>query len=460
MAKFTPLDRRTFLRGAGVALALPMLEGMRPSLATASGSAISGVTNAATASPVRLAWVFFPNGTNYKKWKPEGEGRDWRPSSTLQAVQSVRDDLLVVTGLAHGNARSLGDGAGDHARSAATFLTGAHPVKTHGAGIRAGVSADQVAAEAIGHGTRLASMELGAEHGRSSGQCDSGYSCAYTNNISWRSATQPTAKEVNPRLAFERLVGGLGGERKDANRRQAEKRSVLDIISDQARSLEGRLGGADRRKLEEYFESVREVERRIEHLAANDHDTEASASLADLQAPAGKPESLTERIRSMYDLMVLAFQTDSTRVATLMLGNEGSNRRFPSIGVNDGHHQLSHHKKIEEKMAKIALIDHYLAEQFAYFVQRLKATPDGEGTLLDNCAVMYGGAISDGNRHNHNDLPILLAGRGGGAFDPGRHVKAKPHTPLCNLFLSMFDAAGVPAERFGDSTGRLTTLGS
>ena len=458
MKPFQPLNRRTFLCGAGASLALPLLDGMQPALGAAVETAArAGVTQ--SGHPVRLAWVFFPNGTNMHEWKPTGEGLGWEPSSTLKPLTKVKDELTVFSGLAHANAESRGDGPGDHARSAAAFLTGVHPTKTAGAGIRAGISADQFVAEQIGFETKLPSLELGTEMGRGSGSCDSGYSCAYSNNISWRSETQPSAKEINPRLAFERLFGGQGGDQGAQAQRIAQQQSILDVVAAQTRSLQKRLGGDDRRKLDEYFNSVREVERRIDHQskleAAEQKDQLADAKAKAFEAPIDHPTHLTEHIRLMYDLMVLAMRTDSTRVLSFMLANEGSNRRFPMIDVNNGHHELSHHQNNARKMEQIAKIDRYLVEQYAYFVEKLRATPEGEGTLLDYSLVLYGGAISDGNRHNHNDLPIVVAGRGGGAFTPGRHVRATSDTPLCNLFLSMFAAAGVESERFGDSTGRL-----
>jgi len=455
MKPFQSLNRRTFLRGAGASLALPLLDGMQPAW---------GAATAAAAPPVRLAWVFFPNGANIQQWKPTAEGADWKTSATLEPLAKLRDDVLVLSGLAHANAEARGDGAGDHARSAAAFLTGVHPAKTSGAGIRAGISADQFIAEKIGHATRLPSLELGTEAGRVSGNCDSGYSCAYSGNISWRSESQPAAKEINPRLAFERLFGARDRDENAQAKRLARQQSILDVVADQSRNLQKRLGGDDRRKLDEYFQSVREVERRLDHQAKLEADGKleklADGKLAndqgqEVKAPTDHPADLTEHIRLMYDLMVLAMRTDSTRVLTFMLASEGSNRRYPMIEVNNGHHELSHHQNNESKMKQVAKIDRFLVEQYAYFVEKLRATPEGEGTLLDNSIVLYGGAISDGNRHNHNDLPVVVAGRGGGALTPGRHVRSTDGTPLCNLFLSMFAAAGVESDRFGDSTGKL-----
>jgi hypothetical protein len=438
-----PLSRRSVLRGATAALGLPLLDLM------AAGQVRGGDSPAPT-HPVRLAWVFFPNGTNPDQWEPETVGPDWEMKASLEPLRELKSDFSVLSGLAQINARSLGDGPGDHARSAAAFLTGAHPLKTSGANMRVGTSADQIAAEHYGRSTRLASIELGTESGKAAGACDSGYACAYSNNISWKTATQPMAKEINPRLAFERLFGngaaGASPEAKDL----LFQRSILDLVAEDARQLNSRLGYQDRLKLDEYFTSVRDVEQRIDRM------TEPLPFDVSDQRPADeKPEDIAAHIRLMYDIMLLAFKTDTTRISTFMLGNEGSNKSYPTIGVTEGHHQLSHHQNDADKMQKIAAIDKFFAEQFAYFLQRLKETPEGEGCLLDNCLIVYGGAIRDGNRHDHHDLPVLLAGRGGGRFTPGNHVKYTSETPLNNLFLSMLDAVGVDMPELGDSTGKL-----
>lgn len=437
------ISRRTVLRGTTAALGLPLLELMAPGRLAAAGS--SGSSH-----PVRLAWVFFPNGTNPERWAPETEGPDWEIKPSLEPLRELKGDLSVLSGLAQVNARSLGDGPGDHARSAAAFLTGAHPLKTSGANMKVGRSADQIAAEHYGRATRLSSIELGTEAGRAAGSCDSGYACAYSNNISWKTATQPMAKEINPRLAFERLFGnGAAGatvEKKDL----LFQRSILDIVADDAKQLRNQLGYQDQQKLDEYFTSVRDVEQRIDRM------TEPLAFDVSGERPADEePADIGEHIRLMYDMLVLAFKTDTTRIGTFMLGNEGSGKSYPMIGVNEGHHQLSHHQNDQDKVKKIAAIDKFFAEQFAYFLRKLKETPEGEGNLLDNCLIVYGGAIRDGNRHDHHDLPILLAGRGGGAISAGNHVKFPTETPLNNLYLSMLDCVGVNIREFGDSTGKL-----
>ena len=444
------LRRRTFLRGVGAAVALPLLDAMPLG---GFGPAAARAADGAARGPVRLAFTFFPNGVNTAKWFPEKTGRDWELTPTLEPLKDFRDDVTVLSGLAQRNADALGDGGGDHARNAATFLTGVHPLKTSGANIRAGRSVDQVAADLIGRETRLPSLELGVDRGRNAGSCDTGYSCAYSNNVSWRSPSQPTAKEINPKLAFQRLFG-TGGAGDAAERRLAERRSILDLVADDAAALQKRVGGNDRRKLDEYFSSVRDVERRIERTL----DAPA-VEVPEIALPPGVPQDISEHIGLMYDLQALAFRTDVTRVSTFMLANAGSNRSYPEAGVNDAHHHISHHQRDERKLADIAKIDRFLAEHFARFLKTLKETPDGEGNLLDNSLVLYGSAIADGDRHSHKDLPLLLAGRGGGAVESGRHRAYESETPLNNLFLSMLDIAGAAGvEEFGDSTGRLGGL--
>jgi len=433
------LNRRTLLRGMGVALALPNLHLMRPAAAASASSA--------AAAPTRLAWVFFPNGTNADKWFPSGTGTDWTLSPGLEPLAECKGDFNVLKGLAQVNAQSLGDGPGDHARSAAAFLTGAHPYKTAGSKIKVGRSADQIAADVYGRDTRLASLELGTEEGRDAGSCDSGYACAYSNNISWRSETLPTAKEINPRRAFQRLFGTAADS---DSRLRAMQSSILDFVSDQRQQLDRLAGAEDRRKLEEYFTSVREVEQRINRFA------EPIALPAGVVEPSEKPSDSTEHIRLMYDLMVLAFRTDTTRISTFMLANEGSNRAFPMIEVKDGHHQLSHHENKQDAIEKIAKIDRYYSEQFCYFLKKLKETPDGEGNLLDHSLIVYGGCISDGNRHDHHDLPILLAGKGGQGLETGRLIEYPKMTPLNNLFSTMLETVGINDVKFGDGTGQLS----
>ncbi len=441
------IPRRTFLKGMGVAVSLPLLEAMAPSRLLASPAA---------PAPVRMAFVFFPNGCIMPAFRPQQAGRDFELPETLQPLAPVRDYINVITGLAQDNGRAKGDGPGDHARSAASFLTGAHPVKTAGANIKAGISVDQVAAKQVGHLTKLPSLELGIEGGRNAGNCDSGYSCAYSSNISWKTESTPMAKEIHPRLVFERLFGSGKDQMDSSELRSYYRKSILDLVADDARKLQKSLGQTDRRKLDEYFTSVRELEMRIER--AERMETADESSTPDIVVPAGIPRDLQDHVRLMFDLLVLAFRTDTTRISTLMLANEGSNRTYPMVGVNDGHHELSHHQNQEDKMEKIKRIDRFLMGEFAYFLEQLKSVPEGEGTLLDNCMILYGSGLSDGNRHNHDDLPCILAGRAGGTISTGRHIKFEQETPMNNLFLSMLDRMQAGVEKLGDSSGRLPGL--
>jgi len=438
-----PLSRRTFLRGAGAAIALPWLEAMAPRTAFARG--------AGAAPPLRFAFLFVPNGKWMDGWTPEREGADFELSPTLEPLAARKRDLLVLSGLAQRNAEALGDGPGDHARSAACFLTGAHPRKTEGANILNGVSIDQLLAERIGRETRLPSLELGCEAPLTSGNCDSGYSCAYSCNISWKSATTPQLKELDPRLVFERLFADEGLAPEERARRLARRRSLLDHAREEAARLKVELGATDRRKLDEYLTAVREIERRIERAEA---DAAASPTPAPSR-PAGIPADFGEHARVLCDLLVLAFQADLTRVATHMLANDGNNKSFKWLGVSDGHHEVSHHGQEPGKIAKLEKIDRFHVELLAHLLARMAAVSEGDGTLLDHSLVLYGAGISDGNAHNHDELPILLAGRGGGAVEPGRHLRFPRGTPLCNLYLSLLDRAGVREAAFGDSRGRL-----
>jgi hypothetical protein len=440
------LPRRTFLKGLGVTLGLPFLESMIPSLAAAESLAAGG--------PTRMAFMFFPNGAIMRDWRPQTVGCEFELPKTLAALTSHRSDLLVFTGLDHDNGDAKGDGPGDHARSCSVFLTGAHPRKTPGADIEVGTSIDQMTAAKIGHLTRLPSLELGIESGRQAGSCDSGYSCAYSSNIAWKSPTQPVTKEVSPRLAFERLFGDSSDKRAQAER-DFYRKSILDFVAGDASRIQSKLGQTDRRKLDEYFTSVREVELRIAR--ANDDSQKAAP---EFKAPEGIPGDLTEHVRLMYDLMVLAFQTDSTRIATFMLASEGSNRTYREVEVKEGHHELSHHRNDEEKLVQLQKIDQYLMEQFSYFLDRMKSVEENGATLLDRSMLLYGCAIADGNRHEHHNLPVLMAGRGNGTIVPGRHMKIDKGQPMSNLFLSMMDRMGVHEERIGDSTGRLEGLDS
>jgi hypothetical protein len=446
-----PLSRRTVLRGLGTAVALPWLEAMSP-------GTIGSAARAATLRPsTRVAFLFVPNGVHAPEWLPTstGPGVHALPGSLpplLEPLDRVRSHVTLHAGLAHGNARALGDGPGDHARSAACFLTGTHPKKTAGSDIQNGISIDQAIASHDRGRHRFDSLELGCEPTLTAGNCDSGYSCAYSANIAWRSPRTPVAKETSPRAVFERLfMAGPAHESLAArHRRLTRRRSILDVVRGDASRLAGSLGGRDRQKLEEYLDGARELERRIEQVERSEQDA-SDWGLDHL--PAGTPGDYAEHLALMGDLMALAFRLDLTRTCTFMWANEGSNRTFPMVDVRQGHHHLSHHAGDEAKVDAIRRINRWQNEQFASLVDRLANTEDeAGGSLLDDTLVLYGGAISDGNRHNHHDLPVVVAGRGGGA-EPGRLIDHGSRTPLCNLFRSMAAAAGAPLERFGDSTG-------
>ncbi len=450
MSENARISRRTVLRGLGATVALPLLECMTPAKRMAAAAAAS------QQGPVRLAFVYVPNGIHMPDWTPRAEGADFELPSILEPLADVKQKLNIFTGLAHDKARANGDGPGDHARSAATYLTASQARKTHGADIKVGVSVDQAAAQRIGERTRFPSLELGIDRGANSGNCDSGYSCAYSANISWKTESTPNAKEVNPRLVFERLFGGKESQEKRQTRlkREQYKKSILDFVLEDAHALQRRLGANDQRKIDEYLSSVREIESRIQ-LA----EGQKAVAPPSFKTPAGVPRENQDHLRLMYDLMVLAFQTDSTRIATFMVANAGSNRSYRNIGVSDGHHSLSHHGNNKQKQSQISKINRYHMEQFAYFLKRLADTPEGDGSLLDNSMIMYGCAIGDGNRHNHDNLPILVAGGGGGTLKTGRHLRYPKNTPLANLFVTMLNGVGADVPAFGDSTGNLDTQG-
>jgi hypothetical protein len=442
------LPRRTFLKGMGTAIALPMLDAMVPALAATDQAKAAAV-------PVRLAFVYVPNGIVMKDWTPQGAGRQFEFTRILKPLERFREDLLVISGLDDHNGNALGDGAGDHARAGASILTGVHCKKTAGADIQNGVSADQVAAGVIGAKTKFPSLELGCEDSRTVGNCDSGYSCAYTNSISWRTATTPMPPEVNPRNAFERLFGTADYSLDPQTRaRRAEyRKSILDMVRVDTEKLNARLGAADRRKVDEYLYAVREIEKRIESVEKNDHEVRPA-----MEKPAGVPITFAEYAKLMFDLQAVAFQADLTRVTTLMMGREGSMRVYPEIEVPDPHHPLTHHRGNADWIEKVAKINCLHAEVFAYFLERLKATKEANGTLLDHSMIVYVSGLSDGNRHSHEDLPVLLAGRGDGRLKPGRRIVYQRGTPITNLYMTLFDHLGVQAERVGDSTGRLDQL--
>ena len=439
------LPRRTFVKGMGVAIGLPMLDAMTPVFARASRPATA----------IRLAFVYVPNGIVMKDWRPKAAGKRFEFPRILKPLESFREDIFVLSGLDEQNGKALGDGPGDHARAGAAFLTGVHCKKTEGADIRNGVSADQIAARELGSKTRFPSIELGCEDSRTVGNCDSGYSCAYTNSISWRGEATPMPPELNPRLVFERLFGtaDFSLDAETRARRAQYRKSILDFVGDDTRQLAVKLGAPDRRKLDEYLSAVREIERRIE-TAEQDNRQMTPA----IEKPAGIPITIPDYAKLMYDLQFIAFQADLTRVSTLMLGREGSMRVYPEIGIPDPHHPLTHHRDNPDWIEKVSQINCLHAELFAYFLRKLKSTPDGDGSLLDHSMIVYGSGLSDGNRHSHEDLPVLLAGRGDGSLKPGRHIVYPSGTPITNLYLALLDRVGVRPEKIGDSTGKIEQL--
>jgi hypothetical protein len=448
------LSRRGFLRGVGVSLVLPAFETLvSPRLLAAAAGKAGALATTSSGAPLRMAFVYVPNGVHQGYWWPKKEGKDFELNRTLQPLEKVKHQIQVLGGLDHVNAYGGLDGPGDHARASGTFLTGVRVRKTAGADIHAGVSVDQVAAQRIGHLTRFPSLELTCDGVRKSGNCDSGYSCAYQYNLSWSTPTLPVAPEPNPRLVFERLFGaGAPGERKkNLELRRQQQRSILDFVLDDTRALEQQLGGHDQKKLEEYLTSVREIERRLEQ-AERFTDVPNPAQ----ETPAGIPASFQEHIALMFDMMILAFQTDSTRIATFLLANEGSNRAFPDINIPEGHHNLSHHMGKKEMMEKIGEIDRWYIRQFGRFLEKMDAVKDIDGkSLLHNSMIVYGSGNADGNRHTHSNLPIILAGSAGGSLAVGRFAKLKSR-PMSNLYLSMLDRIGVDGvPRLGDSTGRV-----
>ena len=450
------MSRRHFLRGLGACVALPAFTSLVPGRAWGA-SATEGLMRATTATgaPLRTAFVFFPNGAIPQHWWPSASGADFQFRQTLEPLNAVRRHVQVLGGLDHLNANPGGDGGGDHARGNSVFLTGVR-INKSATDVRAGISIDQVMAKEVGHLTRFPSLELTCDATRASSNCDSGYSCAYQYNVSWKSPTVPMTPEANPRLVFERLFGaGAHGQRaENAQRRLMTRRSVLDFVLDDAKRLERRLAGNDRDKLGQYLDGVRDVEKRIQR--AEQFGAGPDPAVA---TPSGIPPSYAEYVDLMYDMMLLAFKTDSTRIATFVLGHDGDNRSFSEIGISEGHHDLSHHQNNTDRVAKVARIDRWYVERFASFLQRLEDTEDVDGhSLLHSSRIVYGSGNADGNRHTHENLPVLLAGGGGGLLRPGRYVQHGGQ-PMTNLFLSLADQVGVTElERFGDSTGRLANV--
>ena len=441
------LPRRTVLRGLGATLALPLLDGMVPALSALRRTA---------ANPVRrFGAVYVPNGMEMRQWTPAGEGAGFEFSRILEPVEPFRKHLNILSGLADKPAIPRdGEGVGDHARAASTWLTGVHVKKTEGPDIRAGQSLDQLVARQLGSETQLSSLELALDSVEVLGACDQGYSCAYANTISWRTPTTPLPMENDPRAVFERLFGAADSTDAAARlSRLREDRSVLDFVSGEARTLRRGLGAADGAKLEQYLEAVRDAERRVRTA-----ELQADREMPVFEQPVGIPDTFEEHAKLMYDLWLLAFQTDLTRVGTFMVGKEVTGRSYPEIGVSSGHHGVSHHQNDPRQLEALAKINTYHVQMFAYFLDRMRSTPDGDGSLLDHTILLYGTGISDGNLHFHLDLPMMVAGGAAGNLEGGRHLRYRDDTPLTNLYLSVLDKLGMPVEKFGDSTGRIEHL--
>ena len=446
------------LRGMGVAVALPWLEAMTPAAPLITNVARAG--EATTAAPVRMAFMYVPNGMHMPHWKPSGpDPKQFDLKPILKPVEQFRDKMNIISGLSLNGAAAHGDGGGDHARSVASFLTGAHPKKTHGSDIRNGVSVDQVAAERIGHLTRLKSLEIGTEESSPGGQCDTGYSCLYTSNISWRTERSPLSKEINPAAIFERLFGSDAQHNSDTRTlktKDKNRKSILDFVNQEAKILHRDLGVTDRRKLDEYLYAVRDIESRLGSTEKLDQD---ETDFSSFQRPVGMPRQYDAHVKLLLDMMVLAFQSDSTRIASFMFANAGSNRAYTNLSIKDGHHNISHHGHARDKQKKISEINTFHMTLMSHFLKRLDSIPEGDGTLLDNCMVLYGSGIADGNSHSHKNLPIALFGSGGGTIETGRHVQLRSGTPLTNLYCSMLKRVGAPVKSFSDSNGLVEEIG-
>ncbi|HEY1755313.1 MAG TPA: DUF1552 domain-containing protein [Bryobacteraceae bacterium] len=431
------IPRRTFLRGAGTMLALPLLDAMVP--------ALTAQTKTAANPQTRMGFVYIPHGAVMKEWTPVATGSDFEFGPILSPLEAYRDRVLILSNLAHHQADSLGDGGADHARSSPTFLSGVHPKRTEGEDVRAATTIDQLAAQHIGQDTRYPSLEITTEDMTGLvGACDTGYSCTYMNTISWRTPTTPLPMEINPRVIFERLFGD-GGSPEQRMARIEEDRSILDEITRETPGLQSGLGPRDRTRVSEYLDNIREIERRLQ-IAGK----QTSSRLDVPDAPVGVPDSYEEHVKLMYDLMALAYQTDLTRVFTFMMARELSQRSYPQVGVPEPHHATSHHQDDPAKLAKLVKIQNYHVSLFAHFLEKLRATPDGDGNLLDHSMILYGSSMSNSNIHNHNPLPILVAG-GGGQLRGGRHLKFAENTPMANLLLTLLKRAGVPQDKVGDS---------
>ncbi len=439
------LPRRTFLRGVGsAAIALPFMDAMAPAL---KASTIPG------GAPVRMAFFYVPNGMIMDSWNPAYEGKFQELPRSLKSLEPFKDDILQISNLTHNTGRALLDGPGDHGRCCGSYLTGVQ-VKKSLTEIKASVSFDQIVANEVGNKTRFPSLELGMEDARQAGDCDSGYSCAYTNNLAWRGESQPLPPMLDPRALFERLFGTGQPMTKEERARQAiYRRSILDFVTESTHKLESSLGPADRRKLDEYLSAIRQVELQLERAEKDTRPIEPG-----MDKPYGIPADFSEHFKLMSDMVTIAFQADQTRIVTFLMTREGSSRPYRELDIPDGHHPLTHHRNLPDLMEKVRKINEYHVRQFAGFIEKMKATKEGDGTLLDNSMIVYGAGLSDGNAHLHEDLPTIIAGKGGNYFKTGRRVVVRRETPMCNLFLTMMDRMGVHTEKFGDSTGRLQGL--
>jgi hypothetical protein len=437
------VSRRTILRGAGTAVALPLLDAMIPAFAPA----------AATAPVRRFGVAYHPNGVIYDQWLPKGEGRNFELSPTLKALEPFKDRVIVVTGLFSDQAEALGDGGGDHSRACGSFLTGVH-VKKSDSIVENAVSMDQIAAKAFERETQLSSLQMTADENSLLGSCDLGYSCAYSSTLSWLTPTLPLMAENNPRVLFERMFGA--SDSTDPRVREArlrQDRSLLDSVNERVNQLQRQLGPADNRKVNDYLAALRDVERRIQRA-----EEQSSKELPDVTQPAGVPDNFADHVRLLYDLQLLAFQSDLTRVITFMYGREQTGRPYPHIGVPDPHHPVTHHQGDPVRMEKCCKIQRHHIELFAEYLGKLRATSDGDGSLLDHVILLFGSGISNSDRHTHGPLPVFVAGGGGGTLKGGRHLIYPEHTPLTNLQLTLLDRLGVPAEKLGDSTGTFAEL--
>jgi hypothetical protein len=439
------MSRRTVLRGLGTAVALPLLDAMVP--------ALTAVANTSAKPVRRLSVVYHPNGVIYDHWLPKGVGAGFEFSPVLSPLEPFRDNVLVITGLSSHQAEALGDGGGDHSRASGTYLTGVHVRKSDSV-VENGVSMDQIAARALERETQLSSLQLTVDDNSLVGSCDIGYSCAYSSTLSWLTPTMPLMAESNPRVLFERLFGSsdTSDPRVRASRLRQD-RSVLDSVTDRVKQLQRKLGPTDNAKVNDYLESLRDVERRIQKA-----EEQSATKIPDVERPAGIPDGFGPHVQLLYDLQLLAFQSDLTRVITFMYGREQSGRPYPQIGITEPHHQLTHHQNDAEKMAKCVKIQTYHVSLFADYLEKLRKTPDGDGSLLDHLVILYGGGISNSDRHTHGPLPTLVVGGGGGAIKGGRHLVYPEDTPLTNLQLTLLNMMGIPAEKLGDSTGQFREL--